>query len=456
MKRYESWGRHPKLGHALAVPMFWRSEPLRFDEWTRPVLPYAQGRSYGDCCLNEGGILIDTSGLSRFIAFDEGQGILRCEAGVTLAEILELVVPRGWFLPVTPGTKYVSVGGAIANDVHGKNHHRAGTFGRYVRRFELARSAGERFVCSPSENADLFRATVGGLGLTGLILWAELQLRPISSPLIAMERIRFGAVEEFFELSALSDKEYEYTVAWVDPLAQGAKLGRGIFLRGNHVQGAPQRRDEGVSRRTRGLPFDAPAFLLSPLTMRAFNTAYYYAQWRKQAQKMLHYDPFFYPLDTVQDWNRLYGKRGFLQYQCVVPCDDDYRTIKEILSRIGHSGLASFLGVLKVFGTISSPGMLSFPRPGVTVSLDFPYQGGGTLGLLRELDGIVCASRGAVYPAKDACMSAKSFRTYFPQWREFARFIDPKFSSSFWRRVAIGVDGGEDEGSGHDRDDLGG
>ena len=441
MKRYESWGRYPKAKHALIVPMFWRCELPCFDAFARPVLPFGQGRSYGDSCLNDGGVLIDTSPLRRFMAFDEERGILRCEAGVTLAEILELVVPRGWFPPVTPGTRYVSVGGAIANDVHGKSHHRAGTFGCHVRQFELLASTGERLLCSPTQNTELFQATIGGLGLTGLILWAEVQLKPICSPLIRMERIRFPALEEFFELSALSDKEYEYTVAWIDCLAQGEKVGRGIFMRGNHAEPEPRMSPGARKPRTARLSFDAPACFLNRLTVKAFNTAYYYAQFQKKVQKVVHYEPFFYPLDAVQGWNRLYGKRGFLQYQCVVPHDDGYGAIRELLTRIARSGLAAFLAVLKTFGSVPSPGMLSFPRPGVTLAVDFPYQGARTLRLLEELDEVVLARCGAVYPAKDARMSAKSFQTSFPQWREFTRFIDPKFSSSFWRRVAIPVDG---------------
>jgi len=210
----------------------------------RSLLPYGNGRSYGDSCLNDGGALLHTRGLDRFIAFDPTTGMLRCEAGVLLSEILELIVPQGWFLPVTPGTRFVTVGGAIANDVHGKNHHRAGTFGAWIRGFELLRSDGSRHRCSPTENPDWFAATVGGLGLTGLITWAEIQLRRIANPWIASETIRFGGLEEFFAVSGLeeffavsaaSDRDYEYTVAWLDCTSRGAALGRGLFMRGNHA-----------------------------------------------------------------------------------------------------------------------------------------------------------------------------------------------------------------------------
>lgn len=441
MKRYESWGRYPKAEPALIAPVVWRCEPPRFNAFERPVLPFAQGRSYGDVCLNDGGVLIDTSPLRRFMAFDEERGILRCEAGVTLAEILELIVPRGWFLPVTPGTKYVSVGGAIANDVHGKSHQQAGTFGCHVRQFELWTSTSERLLCSPTRNTELFQATIGGLGLTGLIVWAEVQLKAIGSPFMTMECIRFCTLEEYFELSAVSDVEYEHTVAWVDCLARGERTGRGIFIRGNHAEPARQVPAKAGKSRTVRLPFDAPAVLLNRLSVKAFNTVHYYAQSRKTVQRTVHYEPFFYPLDAVQDWNRLYGKRGFLQYQCVVPHADGCAAIRELLTRIGRSGLAAFLAVLKTFGSIPSPGMLSFPRPGVTLAVDFPYQGAGTVELLEALDEMVLARGGAIYPAKDARMSAGSFQRSFPQWKEFTRFIDPKFSSSFWRRVAIPLDG---------------
>lgn len=413
------------------------TEVADFCHCSQPVLPFGYGRSYGDTCLNDGGTLIDTTGLSRFIRFDEESGVLRCEAGVSLGEILEISVPRGWFLPVTPGTKHVTVGGAIANDVHGKNHHTAGTFGCHVSQFELMRSSGQRLLCSADENVDLYKATIGGLGLTGVILWAEMQLKRISNPLIRMDSIRFRDLNEFFDLSASSDQNYEYTVAWVDCLAKGQQLGRGIFIRGNHLEtesatGSFSFRRE---RKCLSLPCSAPNMLLNQVTMNAFNLVYYYRHFARRRSQVLDYDPFFYPLDGLTHWNRLYGSRGFLQYQCVVPCIENNRVMREILYRISVSKKASFLSVLKMLGRRRSPGMLSFPRPGITLALDFPNDGEKTFQLLDELDKIVAAVGGAVYPAKDARMSAQSFRCFFPNWKEFTRFIDPKFSSSFWRRV---------------------
>ncbi|MBE3558436.1 MAG: FAD-binding oxidoreductase [Ktedonobacteraceae bacterium] len=432
----QSWGRYPQVKPGQVVPLFWRSDLPDFDAYTQPVLPYAYGRSYGDSCLNENGVMLDVSHLTRFISFDEEKGILRCEAGVSLADVLEVIVPRGWFLPVTPGTKFVSVGGAIANDVHGKNHHKAGTFGCHVTQFELLRSNGERLLCSPETNSELFRATIGGLGLTGLILWAEFRLKPIVNPYIDMESIRFDSLDEFFELSAESDQAYEYVVSWVDILIGGKGLCRGRFSRGNHNQSVELAAKPLKKRLPLAVPFNFPSFALNTLTVKAFNEAYYHVQVPRRVQKTVSYDPFFYPLDSIHEWNRMYGKRGFLQYQCVVPPGDGREAMREIFRRIQRSGEGSFLTVLKTFGDVPSPGMLSFPRPGLTLALDFSYHGEKTLRLLEELDNIVVQSGGAVYPAKDARMSAEHFKIFYPRWREFEHFIDPAFSSSFWRRVA--------------------
>jgi FAD/FMN-containing dehydrogenase len=395
------------------------------------VLPFAYGRSYGDSCLNAGGALLDVSRLRRFIAFDESRGLLRCESGLTLAEVLAVIVPRGWFLPVVPGTKWVSIGGAIANDIHGKNHHRAGTFGLHVTGLELMRSTGERILCSPERNVELFRATIGGLGLTGLILWAEFRLKRISGPDIAMERIRFSRLSDFVRLST-DDDEYEYTVAWIDCLARGRALGRGLFLRGDHVAGSGGMRGDGNPAIS--VPLDLPSALINRVSTTIFNTLYYHAQLRNTQRRTISYDAFFFPLDGIGGWNRLYGRRGFLQYQCVVSGDSE-NAIAELLRQVARSAEAPSLAVLKRFGSTPSPGLLSFPRPGITLAIDFPMRGAATLELLGRLDQIVAEAGGAVYPAKDARMSATSFQRFFPQWESFASQMDPKFSSSFWRRV---------------------
>jgi FAD/FMN-containing dehydrogenase len=385
--------------------------------------------------LNDAGVLLDTSRLNRMIALDDSEGVISCEAGLTLADILSVIVPRGWFLPTTPGTKFVSIGGAIANDVHGKNHHRAGTFGSHVTRLELLRSDGTRVLCSPQENTELFEATIGGLGLTGLILWAEFRLRRISGPYIQMEQIPFGSLDEFVDMSAESDAHYEHTMSFVDCLATGRHLGRGLLIRGNHSW---QKDVPGQNWRPKQrfvLPFELPEVVLNSLTVRAFNAVSYRSQALMTKRKLVNYDPFFYPLDFVGHWNRAYGPRGFLQYQCVVPSAAEPSAIRQILHTIATSGQGSFLAVFKTFGSTKSPGMLSFPRPGITLALDFPFRGPRTLDLLNRLDTLVVDAGGAVYPAKDARMSTETFRESFPRWRDFLVHKDPKFSSTFWRRV---------------------
>jgi FAD/FMN-containing dehydrogenase len=432
-KPVESWGRFPKTKQEIRS-YHWRSDALPEIADGRSILAHSQGRSYGDVCLNDGQFLLKTTELDRFIDFDRSTGVLRCESGVTLEQILAFGVPRGWFLPVTPGTKFVSIGGAIANDVHGKNHHRAGNFGHHVKRFELLRSDGTRKLCSPTENADWFYATIGGMGLTGIITWAEVQLKPVQGPMIAQEILRFGGVDEFFKISEESDAGYEYTVSWIDCLARGKSLGRGHFISGNHAP-SPAKAGSNQEKRKKVVPFDFPGWTLNSLSVKAFNTLYYNKQIKRKSQSTVHYDPFFYPLDAILAWNRIYGKRGFLQYQCVVPTEQGSAAIREVLDRIAAAKTGSFLAVLKNFGDVPAIGMMSFPRKGVTLALDFPNSGAKLFSLLESLDHVVAQAGGAVYPAKDARMSAEHFKQFFPKYSEFSRFIDPKFSSSFWRRT---------------------
>lgn len=427
-----SWGRYPRPEHAGLHRVRWRSDPLPVPDADETFLPHAFGRSYGDSCLNAGGILLDTTGLDRFIMLDEEADLLRCEAGLSLARILDTIVPRGRFLPVLPGTSRVSVGGAIANDIHGKNHHRAGTFGAHVTAFELLRSSGERLLCTPEQNVELFRATIGGLGLTGLVLWAELRLSRIPGAGITVERVRFPDLDAFFELST-SDADREYTVAWLDCLARGGKLGRGVYMRGEHAR-LPGEAPSSLRRPVLRVPVDAPRGLLNRWTLRAFNASYYRSAPRTPGRSTVPYPSFFFPLDGVEDWNRLYGPPGFLQYQCVMP-ESEPEALREMIERIGRSGEPAGLAVLKRFGTAPRVGLLSFPRPGFTLAVDFGFRGADTLALLEDLDTIVRDVHGAVYPAKDARMSADSFRSFFPEWEEFRRHVDPRFSSSLWRRV---------------------
>ncbi|HRK59978.1 MAG TPA: FAD-binding oxidoreductase, partial [Candidatus Kapabacteria bacterium] len=333
---------------------------------------------------------------------------------------------------VTPGTKYITVGGAVANDVHGKNHHRRGTFGAHVKALTLLRSDGKQYYCTPTENKELFSATIGGMGLTGLITDIAFQLLPIESTYIDNHSTKFSCVDDFFELCEDAEDEFEYTVAWIDCLATGKNLGRGHYYRGNHSK----KKRKNIAKKPIGIiPFFAPEFVLNPLSIRAFNTAYYNKQFGTTIKNTVHYEPFFYPLDIVHQWNKLYGRRGFLQYQCVVPLADGSDAIKEMLARVAASGTGSFLAVLKKFGNISSPGLMSFPIEGYTLTLDFAMRGDSTLQLLQTLDDVVKKTGGRLYPAKDARMSAEIFRNGYPQWQEFSQYIDPKFSSTFWRRV---------------------
>ncbi len=387
-------------------------------------------RSYGDVCQNAGGSEIDTRLLDRFIAFNPATGVLRAEAGVLLADIITLSLPAGWFLPVTPGTRFVTLGGAVANDVHGKNHHRAGSFGRHVRGFELLRSDGQRLCCAPAENADLFAATIGGLGLTGMISWVEIQLARVPGPWLQQTQTRFASLDEFVALNRKAEVANEHVVAWIDCLA---KEPRGILITGDHVAAT---QPEVSPRR----PFRVPKLLssalpISPvnaLSLRAFNTLYFH---RPLAQGLVHYQPFFYPLDGILEWNRLYGRPGFYQYQCALPFAGGLDALRAILRAIADAHQGSFLAVLKTFGDVPSPGLLSYPMPGFNLALDFPNRQQLTHTLFARLDAIIASVGGRLYPAKDARMPAALFRQGYPQLAQFAQHIDPAFSSSFWRRV---------------------
>lgn len=427
---FESWGRYPRL-QASVVPLHWTSDfPLAAPPRTKQ-LPVGLGRSYGDVCLLENGTLLATPGMDRLLHFDPHTAVLRCEAGASLRQILDFAVPRGFFLPVTPGTKYVTVGGAIANDIHGKNHHVAGAFGRHVLRFELVRSDGTRFVCSPVENPEWFAATIGGMGLTGLIAWAEIRLRPIVSRLIDYRGVKFHGLGEFLALSR--EAAAEYTVAWIDCVSTGRNFARGIFMEGRHTEipGSLRRSPEPKL----ALPVDLPPIALNRWSMAAFNSLYYHRQLGAVKTGPVDYEPFFYPLDAVLRWNRMYGKAGLLQFQCVLPWSAGEEGMIRILRTIAASGLASFLAVIKVFGDAPSPGMMSFPAPGITLALDFPIRPQVSFDLLDRLAAITLDHGGRMYSAKDARMTSAQFQAFYPQWQDFSRFVDPAFDSAFWQRV---------------------
>ncbi len=429
---FESWGRYPNHP-ARVIPLHWQSDyPAVARGLHDGTLPVGMGRSYGDVCLLKGGNLLVTTGMNRLLDFDPTTGILTAEAGITLAQILDFAVPRGFFLPVTPGTKYVTLGGAIANDIHGKNHHIAGTIGAHVPAFELVRSDGSRHICSARENPDLFGATIGGMGLTGVITWAQLRLRPIVSRKIDYEGIQFHGVDEFLELTNQS-AHIEYTVSWIDCTSTGKNFARGIFMQGDHSPVPGELKTSPEPKLV--FPFEAPGFALSSTTVGLFNTAFFHKQIHKRVVALQDYEPFFYPLDKVLHWNRLYGKGGLLQFQYAIPWESAREGTIAILGEVAKSGLASFLAVLKAFGDVPSPGMMSFPRPGITLALDFPIKPDKSFPLFERLADMTREFGGRLYPAKDAAMTAAQFQAFYPQWQQFARFRDPAITSSFWERV---------------------
>jgi FAD/FMN-containing dehydrogenase len=397
----------------------------------RPLLCRGLGRSYGDVALNGGGYLLDTARADHLLAADWETGVVRAEAGLSLDALLRVCVPRGWFLPVTPGTKFVTLGGAVANDVHGKNQETAGTIGCQVRRIGLARSTGEMLELSP--DAPLFAATIGGLGLTGVIVWVEIELLPIRSATMEVETLAMVGLDDFFRLSAES-ADWPYTVSWVDSLARGPALGRGLFMRGRHAEAGPLA-PHGAPRLT--VPH-AARHLLNRGTIALFNFFYRTRPWAT-GRTTMHYDRFFYPLDSLSDWNRLYGRRGFFQHQSVVPMKNAPETLRRLLELSAEGGEPSFLAVIKVLGDRPSPGLLSFPKAGVTLALDLANRGEGTRRLLDRMADVVIAAGGRLYPAKDATMSGEAFRAGYPQWRQLEEQRDPAITSDFWRRVTADV-----------------
>ena len=396
------------------------------------TLAYGAGLSYGDSCLAASDHVLHMRPLDRFISADWAAGMVAAEAGVTLEEILAVAIPRGWFLSVTPGTKCATLGGAIANDVHGKNHHRRGTFGRHVKSLGLLRSDTGRVICSPQERVELFNGTIGGLGLTGLIEWAEIQLLPIASSHINSLTQRFGELDEFFALSGELDEKHEFCVSWIDCLAKGKKTGRGVYIAGDFAENGPLRVE---SPRKLMVPFTPPVSLINGLSLAAFNELY----WRKapgtRQRATMGYDPFFYPLDAILKWNRIYGPKGFQQYQAVIPEREARKGIHALLAAIGKSGTGSFLAVLKRCGDIISPGLLSFPQPGTTLALDFPQTNRLESQLFSRLDAIVREAGGRIYPAKDAHMTGEDFRRSYPAWQQLEAMRDPALLSRFWKRV---------------------
>lgn len=427
------WGRYPQVAAQVA-------RPDRYVELVglaqQAAIARGHGRAYGDAAISASGTTVLMTRLNRFLAFDAESGLLTAEAGVSLDEILQVVMAQGWFLPVTPGTRYVTLGGAVAADVHGKNHHHVGSFSAFVREIELFTPQGV-LRCSADLYPSVFWATVGGMGMTGIIGEVTLQLKRIPSAEMQVQHRPAANLAEAFALMESAELDDEYTVAWIDCLASGKNLGRSVFMRGHHAEGALS---SGPKAAKLKMPFDLPGFALNRYTVRAFNAGYYRWEGRKQQAFRCDLAPFFYPLDGIQQWNRLYGKKGFVQYQFVLPPETADKGLEAVLTRLSLSGNASFLAVLKRFGAAGS-GLLSFPMPGYTLALDLPLRH-DTLALLDTLDAVVLDHGGRVYLAKDARLAASSLPRMYPQldaWRELRSQLDPEglFVSALGRRLEM-------------------
>jgi FAD/FMN-containing dehydrogenase len=439
------WGRFPVESCNVYRPESRRQLAAILESGAQPsFISSGLGRSYGDAALNGCAGVIRHTKLNRFLAFDAQAGVLECEAGASLAEILQYFLPRGFFLSVMPGTKFVTVGGAIAADVHGKNHHQDGTFANFVLDFNLLTPAGEKLICSPTNNAEIFWATLGGMGLTGIILSARIRLRPVDSAWVLVDYQKAANLEDALGRMAESDVRYEYSVAWIDCLAMGRHMGRAVLMRGNHAPAKelPARIRHPLAEPSRlrwSLPFDFPSLALNSLTVHAFNS-FYYGVHRNAGAQLVDFENFFYPLDAIEHWNRLYGRRGFVQYQVALPLEGGLEGLKLLLTRLAQSRRASFLAVLKSFGK-HNPGLLSFPIQGYTLALDLPVAR-GLIPLLHELDRMVLDYGGRIYLAKDAVTTAQSFAAMYPKLEQFRTIkgkLDPRglLSSSQARRLAI-------------------
>lgn len=441
-----SWGNYPRI--TTTTHTFESAESLRalLGQLNGDgSIPRGLGRSYGDSALSPH--LLSTRRLNRILALDEAARTISCQAGVTLAELLPILVPRGLFLPVTPGTKFVTVGGAIASDIHGKNHHSEGTFSRHLLHFDLMLASGEVVRCSPEMHPDLFWATCGGMGLTGIILNATFRLKPIESAYIRQESIRARNLDQIMDLFEESES-WTYSMAWIDCLSRGASLGRSILMRGEHATLADLKHEEALraaplqpkARLKLTVPFTFPDFALNTLSVKAFNFLYYHKHPRGRLGTIVEYDPFFYPLDSIHHWNRIYGRRGFVQYQFVLPKAASREGLVRILRTISEEGRGSFLAVLKLFGP-QEEGLISFPMEGYTLALDFAVRP-GLFSFLDRLDQMVLAYGGRLYLTKDARMSAETFRRSYPtaeRFLEIVRAVNPsgKLRSLQSERVGI-------------------
>lgn len=432
----ESWGRLSS-GEVLGVSPHTESEAREI--LSQPpeatLIPHGAGRSYGDQALNSAGATITTRNLKRILSFNPITGELVCEAGVTLREVVERYLPQGFMPPVSPGTGFVTLGGCVANDIHGKNHEHLGSFGQHIAWLDLLLPSGEVQRVWPGSHA-LFRATVGGMGLTGLILRLCINLMRVPSNAVIRREERMLNLETFLERLEAVRRNATYSVGWIDALATGSALGRGIL-----ETGEPSDTPVSVRPATHfTLPWDLPAFVLNPLSIRAFNELYYHRIPTRGRKLQVSLERFLYPLDAMGHWNRLYGRRGFFQFQCVLPDSAASQGLRRILQAVSERRASSFLAVLKTLGG-EGPGMLSFPLRGYTLALDFPNRA-GVRSLLSELEAITLDHEGRVYLAKDAALSPRGFRRMYPQWTAFRRVLDEidpdvRMMSDMARRLGI-------------------
>lgn len=437
-KRLSGWGNFPATLCRVYRPQRLSQLQLLLEESReRHWIPWGAGRSYGDAPLNTEHGVIDMTRFDYFVDFDEDEGLLTSEAGVTFEQLLEVFLPRGWFPPVTPGTRFLTLGGALAADIHGKNHHRDGSISRHVESLQLLLPGGQAVNCSRTDRPELFWATLGGMGLTGIILSARLRMRRVRSSRMNVLTCRVPDLDTALETFSEKDPEHQYSVAWVDCLSRGKDLGRSVLMFGDHSPEGPLK---APVRGRLSVPFHFPRLLLNRLTLRAFNSLYFRRHPVESRSLVMDADSFFYPLDFINNWNRLYGRRGFLQYQCVFPLEESRRALVEVLSRLSRGSRGSFLAVLKGFGR--QEGLLSFPMPGYTLSLDFPNTGKDLLEFLGELDRLVLERGGRVYLAKDCRLGPGEFRQMYGSFREWLAVktgIDPenRFSSDLARRLCI-------------------
>ncbi|MFI4861175.1 MAG: FAD-binding protein [Phycisphaerales bacterium JB063] len=433
------WGLQPSVDCAVYRPGGASAlrELIAYANGQRTLISRGLGRSYGDPATNADGVVLHTA-MNRFLAFDDTTGVVTAEAGVTYADLIDTLLPYGWFPSVTPGTKFVTLGGAVAADVHGKNHHHDGSFNTCVQSFQLLTPTGEQLTCSRDENADVFWATLGGMGLTGFILTVTIQMLKVTSSRIDVQTTRVGSLDAMLEHFAMTDDDHRYSVSWIDCLARGAKLGRGVVMQGTHAQGNGESDLFPAKRRAKAVPFHFPKQALNAMSVKAFNTAYYAKH--GSGQHVEGFDPFFYPLDAVHHWNRVYGRRGFVQYQPVFPEADGAAGVCAVIERLSAAKRSSFLAVLKRMGG-QQVGPLGFPMAGLTLAVDMP-RGPGLRAFLHELDAIVLDHGGRVYLAKDAEMTAETFAAMYPRLDEFQqvrRRLDPSgvMASTQARRLGI-------------------